>query len=71
MAKFDNKFHEKIAGANSYTKPCLTIEKMFYRYDEVRESLYLSLNTWMSIMIEFVDPIYKEIEYVQGMQSYV
>ena len=49
-------------------KPCLTIEKMFYRSDEIRQSRYLSLNTWMSIVVEFEDPIYKEIEYVEGTQ---
>ena len=68
LSIFDNKFHDKIPMLDLSMKPCLTIEKMFYRSDEIRQSRYLSLNTWMSIVVEFEDPIYKEIEYVEGTQ---
>ena len=66
LSKFDNEFHGKIPESDSFMKPCLTIEKMFYRYDEIRGSVFLSLSSLLTIEIRYEDPIYKEIEYIQG-----
>ena len=66
LSKFDNEFHGKIPGSDSFIKPCLTIEKMFYRYDEMRQSVFLSLSSLLTIEIRYEDSIFKEIEYIQG-----
>ena len=43
------------------------IEKMFFRHDELRDSVFLSMRAHLLIIdIEFQDKVYKEIEYIQG-----
>merc|ERR1712218_25993 len=41
------------------------IEKMFYRYDEMRQSVFLSLSSLLTIEIRYEDSIFKEIEYIE------
>ena len=71
LSRFDNKFHDRIIGSDFFIKPCLEIEKMFYRFDEIRGTIWKSLTNYIAIVILFQDTIYKEIDYVKGMETLV
>ena len=71
LSRFNHKFHDKIGESDFFVKPCLSIEKMFYRHEEIRKNIVFSLYTWIPIVIEFEDSIYKEIKYVQGTEIFL
>jgi hypothetical protein len=71
LSRFNNKFQDKIHGSDFFVKPCVSIEKMFYRYDEIRGNNFLEKSSSITVVIEFQDSVYKEIEYVRGIEIFL